>query len=693
MHDTMPEQERKYNRLSNEKSPYLLQHADNPIWWYPWGELALETAKRENKPIFLSIGYSTCYWCHFMEKDSFEKDDVAEILNKYFIAIKVDREERPDVDQIYMTSLIAMRGSGGWPMSLFLTPEGEPFYGASTIPHDDFIHVLNDIAETWKRDRIKIEDSGKRVSFVLKQYLMPTSQASDIRDSAFHNFFKVASDNFDETYAGFGAGTKFPRPHVLRFLLKYHRRSGQIKSLEMVNKTLKSMARGGIHDIISGGFHRYSVDSRWEIPHFEKMLYDNAGMVLALLDAYQVTDDKEFAAVAANVLDWVRKEMTHKEGGFSSAQDAGDYNEEGYYYAWGYNELKKILTGEEFEYVKSKLSVTEYGNFDDNRNVFYISSRAHLPFNDNIFKSVREKLLKGRATRKNPRLDDKIITAWNGFMISAFARGYRVLGDETYLKEAEKAVLFIKQHLTNKDGGLMRHYSDGKASKNATLNDYAFLIDGLIELYQADFNPDWIDWAIDLQKIQDEKFIDNLNGGYFFDDGKDKTLISRMKDYDDQAMPSGNSMSALNLLRLAAFTYNPDYRKRAKKLLMSISGLVEKSPFNYPQMLSAMDFYLDSSKEIAIVGERDDPDIKEMIKVLSKRYLPNVILATAPPNTTGGNLKLVTNKTSIGDKPTAYVCEQGLCLLPTTEIKTLIKQADKYISLFQSTPPHGGRQE
>ncbi len=671
---------KKYNRLIHEKSPYLVQHAHNPIWWHPWGPEALETARRENKPIFLSIGYSTCYWCHFMEKDSFEKQDVADVLNAHFISIKVDREERPDVDNIYMTALVSMTGAGGWPMSMFLTPDGRPFFGASTIPHESFVALLNQIAGVWKNEEQKIRDSGRQIAETLGRYLNPQLSGRDAGESALREFFLEMESQFDETFAGFGGGNKFPRPHVLSALLRIHRRrTADTAALPMVTRTLKAMSRGGMHDLIAGGFHRYSVDRQWDIPHFEKMLYDNAGLALTFLEAFQATKDAEFSAVAAKTLDWVLAEMTHADGGFYSAQDAGDFGEEGDFYSWTVAELEGLLTGQEMVWVKKMYQVTPHGNFEGGRTVFHVPDDTALPSAaDPIFSKIHTKLSEARSRRPRPRLDDKILTDWNGLMIAAMARGYQVLGEERYLAAARRAALFIQSELTDSDGLLRHRWREGEAAKRGLLDDYAFLIHGLLELYQSDFDPAWFDWALRLQARQDELFWDNQAGAYFMDDALDPTLIVRSKDFEDMAMPSGNSISALNLLRFAAFTYDDSHRTRANGVIRASAIYLDRSPGACPQMLIALDFALDRSMEIAVVGRPGYlRSVDPFLAVIRGRFLPNKVVAVMAGKQVSEGPKLLLGKTVAKGRPTVYVCEKGSCKLPVTEVRALDQQLDE----------------
>ncbi|MBI4180122.1 thioredoxin domain-containing protein [bacterium] len=672
--------EKKYNRLVHEKSPYLIQHKDNPIWWYPWGEAAFAAAKRENKPVFLSIGYSTCYWCHFMEKDSFEKQDVADLLNADFIAIKVDREERPEVDNIYMTALVAMTGGGGWPMSMFLTPEGKPFFGASTIPHDGFVQVLTQITQVWKSDPDKIRKSGDQIAGELSKMLSPAAGRGDVNKGALESFLSEMKFQFDDRYAGFGpGGNKFPRPHLFMALLRIHRRSGDSEALNMTTRTLKAMARGGIHDLVAGGFHRYSVDPRWDIPHFEKMLYDNAGIAMACLEAFQATKESEFAGVAAKTLDWVLAEMTHPGGGFYSAQDAGDFGEEGDFYAWTREELKRILTPEEFEKIEAVFQISPRGNFEGERNVFHVPDDAPIPdSSDKLYASAHAKIAAVRSKRERPRLDDKVLTDWNGLMIAAMARGYQALGEKKYLDAAQKAAGFIRKNLVDAKGRLLHRWRDGDAAHPALLDDYAFLIHGLIELYQSDFDPAWFEWAVELQTRLDTAFWDEAGGAYFIDDAQDSTLLFRSKEFEDMAIPSGNAIAALNLLRLADFTYAESHRTRAERLIRTASDRLNRQPTAYPQMLVALDYALDRSKEIAITGKKDDPLSKKMIETLRREFLPNKVVALTDGQTPAGALKLLEDKIFVKGKTTAYACEKGLCKLPTSDPAELLKQAAEF---------------
>ncbi|MDO8644678.1 MAG: thioredoxin domain-containing protein, partial [bacterium] len=582
-----------HNRLGKEKSPYLLQHKDNPVHWFPWGPAAFETAKKENKLIFLSIGYSTCHWCHVMEEDSFERKEVADVLNRDFISIKVDREERPDVDRIYMDAVVAMTGQGGWPLSVFLTPDLKPFFGATFVPRANFIQLLKNIQNVWETQREKILESSEQLMTHLQgapqnipsepipppQNFPPLSAKGRINPSAekrggrgdflpileesLHSF----EDTFDSSFGGFGRAPKFPKSVDCSLLLRLHQRFKDVGAihespLQMVTLTLDKMARGGIYDHLGGGFARYSTDNRWLVPHFEKMLYDNALLTWTYLEAFQVTGNERFASVARETLDYVLRDMTHPEGGFYSAEDADSQREEGKFYVWNEAELKSLLIPEEFDLFKKVYQVTPEGNFVEhgkpNHHTTILSLSEGYDWKikeDPLLKSAHQKLFAARKKRIHPHKDDKVLTEWNGLMIAAMAKGYQVLGDEKYLQASQHAAEFIKKNLSP-SGGLLRRFRDNHAAIPAFASDYAFLIHGLIELYQSDFNPDWLQWAKELQETQDKLFWDSKDGGYFFSEESAQDLIVRTKETHDGATPSGNSVSLLNLLRLNAFGFN-----------------------------------------------------------------------------------------------------------------------------------------
>jgi uncharacterized protein YyaL (SSP411 family) len=669
------------NRLGLEKSPYLLQHANNPIWWYPWGEEALAAAKAENKPVFLSVGYSTCYWCHFMEKDSFEKEDVAKLLNAHFISIKVDREERPDVDQIYMDALVAMTGSGGWPMSMFLTPEGKPFFGATVIQHDQFLNVLGEIAKAWKSQPERILQGGAEIGqHLARQAAPPSAASSSLGEEAFRAFYRQIQKGFDPFYGGFSPAPKFPRSMLLSALLRIHRRTEDGRALLMTKTTLDAMARGGMYDHLGGGFHRYSTDPEWLVPHFEKMLYDNALLAATYLEAHQVTQEAEYARVARGILEYVLRDMTHPDGGFYSAEDAGEVGREGEYYVWKEAEVKTLLTPEEFAKVQTVYGVSAKGNFEHGQHILRVRLEDKLPDgSDPILEQARSKLFAARSQRKRPHLDDKVLTSWNGLMIAAMAQGYQALGEERYLRAAQGAARFVLDRLVTKDGTLLRRWRDGEAKFPAYADDYAFLIHGLLALYQSDFDPAWLKKALALQAAQDRLFWDKDGGAYFFSDGSDKTLLVRGKEFEDGARPSGNSISALNLLQLADLTHRPEWKKRADRIFAAAGGVAAQYPSAFPQLLVALDYALDRSKEIAVVGPLNHAETRAIVRDLHRAFLPNKVLAAGPPSTKGNPeeapVPLLARKPMIDDRPTAYVCENGVCKLPTGDLAAIRKLA------------------
>lgn len=614
----------KFNRLGGEKSPYLLQHKDNPVHWFPWGEEAFQAARDENKIIFLSIGYSTCYWCHMMEQDSFETREVAEALNRDFISIKVDREEHPEVDQIYMDAVVGMTGRGGWPLSVFLTPDLKPFFGGTFFWRPQFLQLLPEIQDSWQKNPEKILESGTKITrFLEKQG--ESSGAAKTDNSHLQKAFQQLEKSFDETNGGFGGAPKFPHGMELSLLLRIYRRTGNPKALAMVTQTLSAMARGGIYDDIGGGFHRYATREDWNEPHYEKMLYDNALLVWTYLEAYQVTKKQGYAEVARQSLDYVAREMTHPEGGFYSAQDAGEVGKEGEYYRLN-----------------------------------------------------KEERLKYPPLHK----DDKILTSWNGLMIASMAKGYQVLGETRYLDAARKAAVFIREKLY-KDGKLLRRYRDGESRYDGTVNDYAFLIHGLLTLYESDFDPQWIRWATDLQSEQDKLFWDQKNGGYYLAEAEEKSLLVRKKEFDDGVTPSGNSLSALNLSRLHNLTFDQKYPETLKRLLSVASGIAASYPAGHSMLMAAVDYDLDRSKEVAVVGKPDDPAMREIRKFFFESFIPNKILAMGEPVPLGDatHPPILQGKPMMNDRPTIYVCENNICKCPTTsleEAKKLVNDFEKY---------------
>ncbi|MFN8390090.1 MAG: thioredoxin domain-containing protein [Bdellovibrionota bacterium] len=656
------------NRLSKEKSPYLLQHQHNPVDWYPWGDEAFAAAKAQNKPIFLSIGYSTCYWCHVMEKDSFENEDLAKVLNAHFISIKVDREERPDVDSIYMNAVVSLVGQGGWPLSVFLTPDRKPFYGGTFFPRPQFTMLLEKVAETWETRKDAIFHTADQLSEALKKSALP-STAAPIDDTALTIVLKQLTSLFDEREGGFGQAPKFPPSGSLRLLLRIARKTGDAGAKAMAVKTLEKMAQGGIYDQLGGGFHRYSTDARWLVPHFEKMLYDNAQLAVAYLEAFQSTQNQMFASVARETLGYVLRDMTDPQGGFYSAEDAGEVGKEGEFYVWKDNEIALLLNAEELAATKALFGISASGNFEHNQNILALA--AAQPWADReapAVLSARQKLLAARGKRQRPHRDDKVLTSWNGLMISAFARGYQVLGDEAYLRAAEKAAGFIHQQLW-KDGILLHRYRDGEASVRGFLDDYAFLIQGLIDLYEADFNERWITFALELQHAQDKHHLDEDGSGYFFASADEHLLIARNKDFVDGAEPSGNAVSALNLLRLGDLTLDRELRARAEKIVAAAAGGIARYPSAFATTLIAVDYLLDRSKEVAIIGSKDSTEAKSFLRQLRAKFLPNKVVGLGAGTNVEdtSTLALFRGKKALEGKTTFYICESGTCKLPTND--------------------------
>jgi uncharacterized protein YyaL (SSP411 family) len=694
---------KKPNRLLHEKSPYLLQHAFNPVDWHPWGEEAFARARKENKLIFLSVGYSACYWCHVMERQVFENEEIAGLVNKYFVNVKVDREERPDVDRIYMNALQMLTGGGGWPMSLFLTPDLKPFFGRSYVPADRFRELAGEIQEIWTSHPEKILQSGKEITEFLKQSSVAAKSEVELQKSILTTAYEQFRQSFDPQYAGFGGRPKFPRPVTLNFLLRYHSRFNEAEALRMVLATLQKMRAGGIYDHLGGGFHRYSVDGQWRVPHFEKMLYDQALLVSSYLDAYQITRNPDYAATARETLAYVLGAMTDPEGGFYSAEDAEsavDFDkpgekEEGAFYLWTEKEIERILGGDRAKIFKYRYGVRSEGNALEDvhkvfsgKNILYVEhsvEEAAEKFQqtpDQIVRDLadsRAKLLLERQRRPRPHLDDKILTSWNGLMVSAFARASQALEDPAYLRAGERAADFIWRKLYDaKSKRLLRRYRDGEARFAANLDDYAFFTMGLLDLYEASLNIRWLKLAIELTGEQNAVFYDGENGGFFDTSGKDSTLLFRTKEDYDGAEPAGNSIALWNLLRLAQMTDSAQWREMAERSLALFSERAKQQPQSMPQLLVALDFHLDKPKQIIIAGSLQRADTQKMLREVHRQYIPGKVVLLAD----GGAgqqfliqyLPFLKTVKRLDGKATAYVCEDYACKLPTTDAAVMLKQ-------------------
>ncbi len=662
------------NKLINEKSPYLLQHAHNPVYWYPWGEEAFARATREDKPIFLSIGYSTCHWCHVMERESFEDREIAEALNANFISIKVDREERPDIDHIYMAYCQAFTGQGGWPLSIFLTPNKEPFYAGTYFPKHNrygmsgFLSVLEEIKNSWQTNKQKIFEYS---SFVVKSLEREkTAETNFNAKTLLNKAYTNLKNSFEGTFGGFSTSPKFPTPHNLLFLLRTYYKSKESTALDMVEKTLLFMYKGGIFDHIGFGFCRYSTDRKWLVPHFEKMLYDNALLSIAYLEAYKITKKEIYADIARKIFTYILRDMTSPQGGFYSAEDADSEGHEGKFYVFSYEEIKEQLK-EDGELFCRIFGVTKEGNFEG-KNILNLINSTIDENQRELIERCRQKLFAYRESRIHPFKDDKILTGWNGLMIAAFAIGGRILKDESYIAAAEKAADFILNHLVREDGRLLARYRDGDNSILAYVDDYAFLIWSFIELYETTYKEKYLAEAIRFNNELLRLFWDNNNGGLFMNGSDSEVLIIRPKDIYDGAIPSGNSVSALNFLRLARLTNNSELEELASKQFKAFGSQVSEAPSAYTYYMSALLFSEALSKEIIIAGETL-ADTKAMLDILSNHPNPfmNILLLTNENKEIAKINPSIASYQAIDGKPTAYICEGYSCKPPIINIKEL----------------------
>ncbi len=688
-------QGRRPNRLSHEKSPYLLQHAYNPVDWYPWGEEAFAKAKQEDKPVFLSVGYSTCYWCHVMEKESFENPAIAKLLNDNFVPIKVDREERPDVDAIYMTAVQAMTGRGGWPMSLFLTPEGQPFWGGTYFPPEDrwgqpgFTSVLQSIAQAWRMQRAQILSSSQSLTQAIGQNVHAPS-AGQLTASTLDIAVKQFVEQYDPVSGGFGPAPKFPRSHALSFLLRAWYRSRNPEPLKMVETTLDAMARGGMHDQLGGGFHRYSTDAKWLVPHFEKMLYDQALLARSYLEAYQVTGRSEYAEAARGIFEYVLRDMRDPQGAFYSAEDAGEVGKEGEFYLWTPAQVEQVLGhNKEAALFNRFYDVTPVGNFEHATSILNVpvpteSFAAQEKISvEELHKQLgksRAKLFAVRSKRARPHRDDKILTDWNGLMIGALAYGARVLDEPRYAQAAMEAANFLLKHL-QRESRLLHRYRDGEASVPAFLDDYAFLSSGLSDLYEATFDAPWLAEAKRLTQEMVRLFWDDKQGGFLFSGQHNERLIAQHRELYDGAVPSGNSVAALNLLRLGQWTMDKDLQDRAQRLFEAFSGDVAQAPHAVPQFLIALDFRLGPAQEIVIAGDPAAPETRAMLRAVQQRFLPHAVLALHSSDRTAGAIEALVpflkEQGPMQGKTTAYVCQNYVCNLPTTDLKKMVSLLER----------------
>jgi len=687
------------NNLINETSPYLLQHAHNPVDWYPWGEVALAKARAEDKPILLSIGYSACHWCHVMEHESFENEEIAKLMNENFVNIKVDREERPDLDQIYMSAVQMMTGQGGWPMTMFLTPEGVPFYGGTYFPPADrynmpgFPRVLLSVAEAYRSQPEQVAGTATAMLGELRRVGLAEPSRDMLTSELLAASYRRIAANYDRVNGGFGGAPKFPPAMTLEFLLHTLHRTGASEAQQIVEHTARKMANGGMYDQIGGGFHRYSVDARWLVPHFEKMLYDNALLSRMYLHLYQVTKDPDARRVAEETLDYVVREMTDPGGGFYSSQDADSEGHEGKFFVWSRQEIVDTLQQPNADIFCDYFNVTEGGNFEGQNilnvteTIEDVAARNKLSVEElrETLAAARRKLFTIRERRIKPGRDEKLLTAWNGLMLSSFAEAAAILERPDYRRVAEANASFLLEHLQS-DALLLRTYKAGEAKLNAYLEDYACLIDGLISLYEATGTLKWIESAISLADRMIEEFWDGESGGFFFTGKSHEQLIVRSKEFLDNATPSGNSIATLSLLRLSVLTGNENYRRLATTVLRLLADQIGRYPSAFGFALSALDFYLDVPLEIAIVGDPADSRLPELLRVVWQTYVPNrvVALCTEDHKRAADLLPLLRQRDTLASQPTAFVCEAYTCKTPAHSADELIPQLSRRASQDQN---------
>ena len=693
---TMAKDSKHQNRLSNSQSPYLLQHASNPVDWYPWSDEAFEKAKKENKPIFLSIGYSTCHWCHVMEHESFEDSTVAKLMNENFVNIKVDREEMPEVDHLYMSVCQAMTGRGGWPLTIVMTPDKNPFFAGTYFPKEGrgkrpgMMQLIPSLANAWKTKQDEIVKTINRVETYLVQ-INTSSQGEDWDETMIRDAFSQYASQFDPDYGGFGKAPKFPSPHNLIFLLRYSKLFGDQIGTRMVKKTLHHMRLGGVYDHIGLGFHRYSTDRQWFLPHFEKMLYDQAMISMACLEAFQLTGNEEYAQIAREIFTYVLRDMTDKDGGFYSAEDADSEGEEGIFYIWTEKEFVEILGEEKGKMLAKIYGFTEIGNFHEEATGETTGNNIpHFPYDqsslaskvgmnlevfNSFIESTREQLFNVRKKRIHPLKDDKILTDWNGLMIAALSHGGQILGDDIFIDAAKNAADFVLTSLRNKNGRLMKRSRLGKAGLPPHLDDYSFMVFGLLNLYEATFDAKYLESALALTEIMVTDFGDKI-GGFFIGSKNAEKLMVRAKDSYDGAIPSGNSVAAMNLFRLGKITGNPKWTEQANKTLKAFTNQAKQSPTGFSHMLTAFMFDLKDPKEVVLVGDSNDPKTQKMIRALRENYVPNKVVLfkdISKPDALSIVAPWTENHVMMDGKPTFYICENFACKQPTTNLDLALK--------------------
>jgi uncharacterized protein YyaL (SSP411 family) len=676
------------NRLAREKSPYLLQHQYNPVDWRPWGDEAFATAERENRPVFLSIGYSTCHWCHVMERESFENEDLARFLNEHFVSIKVDREERPDVDKIYMTFVQATTRQGGWPLSVFLLPDRKPFFGGTYFPPDtrygraSFRQILEQVHKVWTARRAELADSAGNIQSQIQELntASPDDTGEGVKPAALDNAAAMLKAAYDPRHGGFGGAPKFPHPSQPQFLLRHASRVGDKEAISMVLHTCDRMAAGGIHDQLGGGFARYSVDAEWLVPHFEKMLYDNAQLTQLYLDAWLVSGDARHAEAARDIVDYVLRDMTHPEGGFFSAEDADSEGHEGKFYCWTREELASLLAPDEFAAAARYFGITKDGNFVDHshpeplpgQNVLSVVDPDLSAVEQQALASAKRKMLEARARRVRPQLDDKVLASWNGLMLGAIARAGAVLGDEPYAAAAAKNLAVLKANLWDAETKTLHHrWRNGERDNVELLEGYAFLLSGVIDFYEAALEPAALDFAISLADAMLAKFYDAEHGGFWQSPAHASDLILRMKDDYDGAEPSGNSVAVMSLLRLGKITERRDFTEAAEKTLRLFSGRLQQAPQALPCMLQALEFFLHEPRRVVVAGDSALPEARALLRAANSVFQPNkVVLGNS------GAVELFARNLPAREGPMAYVCTGTACQPPTRnpdELRALLR--------------------
>jgi len=682
-----PKRERKPNRLIHEKSPYLLQHAYNPVDWYPWSEEAFKRAKAQDKPVFVSIGYSSCHWCHVMEKESFDDDEVAKLMNEALICIKVDREERPDLDSAYMAVCQVMGRRCGWPLNIVMTPDKSPFFAASYIPKSSrfglvgMVDLIPQIEEIWKTRRSELEAVGRDIKHSIENMGERTAEGElgkDVLDVAYEKFIL----SFDAQNGGFGRAPKFPIPHNLFFLLRYWNRTKEKTALMMVEKTLEAMRLGGIFDQVGFGFHRYSTDAEWLVPHFEKMLHDQALLALAYTEAYQATGAGKFKLTAKEILEYVLRDLASPEGGFYTAEDADTEGEEGKFYLWTEEDIRKTLSAEDADLAVRLFGVKVSGNYAEagrkrnNANILHfakpveqVALESQLSLDELIMKlgRIRNLLFKVREKRVHPAKDDKILVDWNGLMIAALARASNVLSEPRYLQAAVTAIGFISERMEDENGTLYHRYAKGERAIEGFLDDYAFLVWGLVEIYEASFEEEYLQAAVELTNTMISRFWDDEDGGFYFTAKGTENPVSRRKQVYDGALPSGNSVALLNLLRLALLTGDSKYRELASQIIRVFSEDVKNAPATHTFMLVGVDFIVGPSYNVILVGDTQEDNMQNMLSALKAGYLPNMMVSLGQPEKAGLGYE------KIEGRATAYVCRDQTCMPPTNNTKKLLE--------------------